>query len=58
MSAKQNNGVFLLNTKACLQAVFSGTVTYSTVRSANIESKAVAIVYRITQLAILSYIIG
>ena len=47
-----------VNKKAFLKTLFSGTLSYSTVRSATIESKAVGIVYRITQLVILSYIIG
>jgi hypothetical protein len=47
-----------VNKTLFLKTFFSGTFSYSTVRSATIESKAVGIVYRITQLCILSYIIG
>lgn len=47
-----------INVKACCKTVFSETISYSTVRSAHIESKSVAIVYRLAQLGILTYIIG
>lgn len=32
--------------------------TYSTVRTASIESKTVGITYRLSQLAILTYVVG
>ena len=46
------------NMRTLVRALFTGTVSYSTVRSATIESKLVGIVYRIAQLLILSYVIG
>jgi hypothetical protein len=37
---------------------FFNAFTYSTVRSATIQSKKVGLIYRLAQLGILSYIIG
>lgn len=44
--------------RSCLWATFSNTFSYSIVRSTKIHSKSVIIIYRFTQLVILSYIIG
>ncbi len=49
---------FGINTRAFVRLLYSETFTYSTVRSASIDNKLVAVIYRIVQLAILSYIIG
>lgn len=41
-----------------LKSVLIDTISYSTVRSATVTSKGVVIVYRLSQLAVLAYIIG
>ncbi len=43
---------------ACWSILKKDIFTYSTVRSATIESKLVAIIYRLMQLAIITYVIG
>jgi hypothetical protein len=49
---------FILNVKAFCKTLYEGTFSYSTVREVTVDNKPVAILYRIVQLLILSYIIG
>ena len=55
-SFKQSS--FMKNLSTCFKMLYTETFTYSTVRSANINNKPVAIMYRIMQFSILAYIIG
>lgn len=47
-----------LNIKAFFKTLYEGTFSYSTVREVTVDNKPVAILYRIIQLLILTYIIG
>jgi hypothetical protein len=58
MGNKNKRNECSLNAKACLKTIYNESLSYSTVREASIENKPVAIIYRLIQLAILSYIIG
>ena len=54
MSSNQNR----LKTKSSFKTILTGTFSYSTTRTATIHSQPVNFIFRISQLLILSYIIG
>jgi hypothetical protein len=58
MSSQKTRSQLSINTRACCKTILSETFSYSTVREASIENKPVAIIYRLVQIGILSYIIG
>ena len=49
---------FNINARALFKTIYTETLSYSTVREANIQNNSVAIIYRLMQLFILAYVIG
>lgn len=58
MSGNHKHNQCGLNVKTFFKTLYTESLSYSTVREATVENKPVAIIYRLVQLAILSYIIG